>query len=65
MLVTSRRAFRMRGRHRRALGFESAYMPIAKDKGVPAVHLVPGQTPTAWIMCSAFDQCIRVNEKIG
>lgn len=48
-------------------GSKSAYMPIAKDKGVPVVHLVPGQTPDRMDhVCSAFDQCIRVKlEKIA
>ena len=57
----------MRGRHRRALGFEIGLYAIAKDKGVPVVHLVPGQTPDRMDhVCSAFDQCIRVKlEKIA
>ena len=49
-------------------GSKSAYMPIAKDKGVPVVHLVPGQTLTAWIMCarrstSAFASSLRRSHK--
>lgn len=42
-------------------GSKSEYMPIAKDKGVPIVHLIPGQTPDRMDhVCSAFDQTIRV-----
>lgn len=48
-------------------GSKSEFMPIAKDKGVPIVHLLPGQTPDRMDhICSAFDQCIRVKiEKIA
>lgn len=48
-------------------GSKSEFMPIAKDKGVPIVHLLPGQTPNRMDhICSAFDQCIRVKiEKIA
>ena len=48
-------------------GSKSAYMPNAKDKGVPVVHLVPGQTPDRMDhVCSAFDQCVRIKiEKIA
>ena len=48
-------------------GSKSAYMPIAKDKGVPIVHLIPGQTPDRMDhICSAFDQTIRVKiEKVA
>ncbi len=48
-------------------GSKSKYMPHALDKGVPVVHLVPGQTPERMDhVCSAFDQCIRVKiEKIA
>ena len=48
-------------------GSKSAYMPIAKDKGVPIVHLIPGQTPDRMDhICSAFDQNIRVKiEKVA
>lgn len=48
-------------------GSKSEYMPIAKDKGVPIVHLIPGQTPDRLDhICSAFDQTVRVKiEKIS
>ena len=48
-------------------GSKSKYMPLAKDKGVPVVHLVPGQDPARMDhVCSAFDQSIRVKvEKIA
>ena len=35
-----------------------------KTKGVPIVHLLPGQTPDRMDhICSAFDQCIRVKNQ--
>ena len=42
-------------------------MPRAFNKGVPVVHLIPGQTPDRLDhICSAFDQCVRVKiEKIA
>ncbi|WP_452041014.1 molybdopterin dinucleotide binding domain-containing protein [Adlercreutzia rubneri] len=48
-------------------GSKSKYMPRAFNKGVPVVHLIPGQTPDRLDhICSAFDQCVRVKiEKIA
>ena len=48
-------------------GSKSKLMPIAFNKGVPVVHLIPGQTPDRLDhICSAFDQTVRVKiEKIA
>ncbi len=48
-------------------GSKSKLMPIAFNKGVPIVHLIPGQTPDRLDhICSAFDQTVRVKiEKIA
>lgn len=47
-------------------GTESDYMPIAKGKGSPIVHLISGQDPDRLDhICAAFDQCVRIKiEKI-